>query len=39
MISIVQYNVSVMVDGVKLLEEKDERLLGWLFTGVRAIAA
>jgi hypothetical protein len=38
-VSIVQYNVSVMVDGVRLLEEKDGRLLGWLFGGVRAIAA
>jgi hypothetical protein len=28
-----------MVDGVRLLEEKDGRLLGWLFGGVRATAA
>jgi hypothetical protein len=36
---IVQYSVSVMVEGIRLLEEKDGRLLGWLFGGVRAIAA
>jgi hypothetical protein len=38
-VSIVQYSVSVKVEGVRLLEEKDGRLLGWLFGGVRAIAA
>jgi hypothetical protein len=38
-VSIVQYSVSVIVDGVRLLEEKDGRLLGWLVGGVRAMAA
>lgn len=38
-VSIVQYSVSVMVDGVRLIEENDGRLLGWLVGGVRAIAA
>jgi hypothetical protein len=38
-VSIVQYSVSVMFDGVRLIEEKDDRLLGWLVGGVRAIAA
>lgn len=38
-VSMVQYSVSVMVDGIRLLEEKYGRLLGWLVGGVRAIAA
>ena len=35
----VQYSVSIMVDGVRLLDERDERLLDWIVGGVRAIAA
>ena len=38
-VPIVHYSVSVMVEGVRLLEEKNGRLLGWLFGGVRSIAA
>ena len=38
-VSIVQYGVSVMVEGVRLLEEKDGRLLNWLFGHIRVIIA
>jgi len=38
-VSIVQYGVSVILDGVVFLSEMGCRLLGWLSGGVRAISA